>query len=202
VYVSTVQLTAGNDVSIELFSDGSSQIGKVLAADVIKITPLVRKKVIAAPKTYLDLGILSSTDTIVVPIRILNLGTETLTITGFTSRTQSLVPIISLPFSVPPMGNVEVTLRFHYPSKKKILDTLFISSDDPAQPAFPIVFAADVMTYVCLRHHKQIFLDKSERSECPVQQHSPFARMVRYSGNYSEYYKCIQNGKICLCAER
>jgi hypothetical protein len=148
VYAGTAQLDAGSQTSFEMVvKAGDSQTGKVVAADVFKLSALVRDRQIAVNNTSIDFGEISETDTVRYTLQIENRGTLPLTITSVRAARSSVYSISALPLSISPMQPGLVTLALIASNRGAVSDTLLITSDDPFQPVLAIPLTAKVVNY-------------------------------------------------------
>ncbi|HTY37390.1 MAG TPA: T9SS type A sorting domain-containing protein [Bacteroidota bacterium] len=148
VYLGTVQLDAGSSATIEMAARSSDgQAGKVLAADVLKISALVRDRQIVVNASSINFGDVSELDTAKVTFQIENHGTQPLTITSIRAMKSSVSAVNAFPLTLDPMQPALVTLRLPAATQGGISDTLLISSNDPLQPVISIPLTANVIGY-------------------------------------------------------
>ncbi len=148
VYAGTAQLEAGSQTTFEMVvkaSDG--QAGKLVAADVFKLSALVRDRQIAVNSTSLDFGEVSENDTARVTFQIENRGTLPLTVTSIRTTHSSVFSVSALPLSIDPMRPGLVTIALIGVTRGTVMDTLLISSNDPSQPVLSIPLTAKVVPY-------------------------------------------------------
>ncbi|MGE5456915.1 MAG: hypothetical protein ACM3RX_01025 [Methanococcaceae archaeon] len=92
------------------------------------ISPLIKEKALYI-RNYIDLGAVSTKNTLRTELEIFNKGYMELTNTGITNR--KFVSINqTFPLTIPPMGSVTVPLNCYFENKGSVLDTLFIGSND------------------------------------------------------------------------
>jgi hypothetical protein len=147
VYLATSQLDIGGSPAVEMVVKGEGQSGKVVSADVVKITPLVRQKQIAVDRMAVDFGDVSEMDTTWYTLTVRNLGTLDLTIRSVASKTTAIFPVTMFPLVVPRMQSALLTIACFSAIPKTIADTMFIASDDPLQPSLGIQVSARVAGY-------------------------------------------------------
>ena len=147
VFVATAQLDVGGTPTIEMVVKGEGQAGRIVAADVIKLSPLVRQRQIALSNTTVDFGDVSEADTARFNLTVQNLGTLDLTIQSVSCKSHSVFPLSAFPVIVPRMQSVTLPLAFSSVVRGNILDTLFITSNDPLQPNLVISVTAKVVSY-------------------------------------------------------
>ena len=148
VYAGTAQLEAGSQTTFEmLVKAADGQAGKLVAADVFKLSALVRDRQIVASNTSIDFGEVSESDTARITFQIENRGTLPLTITSVRATLSSVFAVSALPLSIDPMQPGLITIALVGGSRGAVLDTLLISSNDPSQPVLPIPLTAKVVPY-------------------------------------------------------
>jgi hypothetical protein len=147
VYVATAQLDVGSTPSIEMVVKGEGQSGKVVAADVLKLSALVRQRQLVISKTTLDFGDVSETDTARFNLTVQNFGTLDLTIQSVSCKSSSVFPLSAFPFIVPRMQSITLPIGFSSAVRGNFVDTLFITSDDPLQRNLPLLVTAKVVNY-------------------------------------------------------
>ncbi len=119
----------------------------MVAADVFRLSALVRDRQIAVNNTSIDFGEVSEMDTVRYTLQVENRGTLPLTITSVRAVRSSVYSVSSLPLSINPMQPGLVTLALAAATRGAVSDTLLISSDDPSQPVLSIPLTAKVISY-------------------------------------------------------
>ncbi len=147
IYLTTVQSEEGNELSVQMRAAGKSEPGKYLAADVLKISALVRDKDIEMETGFIDFGQISIEDTVEYSLEIKNRGIQSLQISSITGL-RGLVKVNDIfPVSVPPMSGISVPLTLFVTENGTQRDTLEIVSDDPRDPAILLPVTAEAMPY-------------------------------------------------------
>ena len=147
VFLATAQLDIGGTPTIEMVVKGEGQSGKIVAADVLKLSALVRQRQIVLSNTTVDFGEVSESDTARFNLTVQNLGTLDLTLQAVTSRSRSVLSLSALPVVVPRMQSVTLPIGFSSGVRGNIADSLFIASDDPLQPTIGLPITAKVVSY-------------------------------------------------------
>lgn len=148
VYAGTAQLEAGSQTIFEMVvKAGDGQAGKMIAADVLKLSALVRDRQIAVDATSIDFGEVSELDTARVTFTIENRGTLPLTITSIRAARSSVYSVSAMPLSIDPKLPGLVTLALAPTARGALSDTLMISSNDPSQPVLSIPLSAKIVSY-------------------------------------------------------
>ena len=147
IFLSTNQLQANSDLTIEMKANGSNQAGTVLAADVVKITPLVRDRYLYLSNENVDFGQVSIEDTVSFDLQINNLGVQNLQIQNIYSELNTITMQSSFPLNIPAMGKEDITLNFTSTTIGSVIDTLIIESDDPVAPMKKLPIYAEVLNY-------------------------------------------------------
>ncbi|MCX6134323.1 MAG: T9SS type A sorting domain-containing protein [Ignavibacteriales bacterium] len=147
VYAGTAQLEAGSQTAFEMVAKADGQAGKVVAADVFKLSALVRDRQIVVNNTSIDFGEVSELDTVRLSFQVENRGTLPLTISSIRAARTSVRSISAMPLSIEPMQSGLVTLSFIAGNRGTMADTLTIASDDPFQPSLQIPLTGKVVNY-------------------------------------------------------
>lgn len=147
IYLSTQFIEVSSNNYIEMVAKGTGQESTVLSADVIKITPLVRQKWLTTSSRLVDLGDVIKEDTTKFSIELSNNGIEGLTVLKISSRNNFISSSIALPFTIPKFSKIFLPVNFYSVNLGNATDTLFIQSDDPFNPIFPIAITAEVTNY-------------------------------------------------------
>ena len=146
-YLSTVHPEQGSTLSVEMSAAASGQSGKVLSADVLKITPLVRDKELKISEDIINFGTISQNDSALYLLHIINTGIHELHISALTFTLQQVSALSTLPVTVPAMSSVDIPLLIIPEETGALIDTLHIYSDDPLKPELALSVSAEVMTY-------------------------------------------------------
>lgn len=147
VYISTQYLNPSNNNYVELVAKGNGQESKILSADVVKITPLVRQRWILVQLKTVDLGFVIKKDSVKSSISISNHGIENLTITSITSKNNMAFTKTAFPIVIPKFGRISLPFYFISDDLGLMSDTLFIKSDDPAKSVLSVAINAEVTNY-------------------------------------------------------
>jgi hypothetical protein len=147
VYLSTVQGQTGSDLIVEVKAKGNNQPGTVLAADVVKITPLVRDRYLYLARENIDFGGVSAEDTVSIDVAIYNLGVQNMQIQNIYSLLNLIDVQNTFPLTIPAMGVDTVTLEFSSATVGNVTDTLVIESNDPVSPIKKLPIYAEVLNY-------------------------------------------------------
>ena len=147
VFLATAQLDIGGTPTIEMVVTGEGQPGKIVAADALKLSALVRQRQIVLSNTTVDFGEVSELDTARFNLTVQNLGTLDLTLRAVTSRSRFVLSLSALPVVVPRMQSVTLPIGFSSAVRGNIADSLFIASDDPLQPTIGLPITARVVSY-------------------------------------------------------
>jgi hypothetical protein len=147
IFLSTNQLHANSDLVIEMKANDNNQVGKVLSADVVKITPLVRIRYLYLSNENIDFGQVSIEDTVSYDLQISNLGVQDLQLQNISSLFNSVSIQTSFPLNIPAMGKENITLNFSSTTIGTITDTLIIESDDSVNPIKKLPIYAEVLNY-------------------------------------------------------
>lgn len=156
VYISTVYLESSLNNFVEMVAAEINQVNKVLAADAVKITPLVRKKWLYLQNSSIDLGYVIKNDTIRTQIAISNQGTDNLTIGNITGKYNHVFTETNFPIVISKFSSIQLPVLFISNDLGKQLDTLFIHSDDSYKPIVSLPFTADVQNYFKIVDNEEV----------------------------------------------
>ena len=146
-FVSTVQVTEGSEIKVEMIASGQNQPGKIFAADVLKITPLVRERRLEITEGIIDFGPVSVEDTARYNLELFNNGIHDLDVTSIQSLKNMVIVHHTIPFTIPPMTSINVPLAFIAAETGSQTDTLEIVANDPKDPLLKLQVSAEVMPY-------------------------------------------------------
>ncbi|MDZ7305413.1 MAG: hypothetical protein ONB44_25110 [candidate division KSB1 bacterium] len=147
LYLGTFFLNASGVLEIEMKVMGDTQSPKTIAADVVKISALVRDRDLHVSPGFIDLGPVSMEDTVSFEITITNRGVGELRVLGISSKQQTLLSPTQFPVVISGMKSQSLPVQFHSSALGRIIDTLLIASDDPVRPQIGIPVTADIQTY-------------------------------------------------------
>jgi hypothetical protein len=132
--------------TVQISARGASQVGATLAADVVKISALVRERWLVVPD-LLDGGEIIVDEPATLPLNVRNAGYESLRIAGMSSASGAVSLPQTLPLIIPPMSDAPVYLQVTAHGSGIWTDTLIIASDDPVNPITRIFLRAAVREY-------------------------------------------------------
>lgn len=144
VYIGTAFFTESGEDYLEMSAYGIGQAGRVVAADVVKISSLVRERDLKVDAKFVNLGEISLDDTVSFNLKVTNCGFQNLTIYDVTSAKNTTIIQSNFPIVISGMSSVNLSFQFHYPNIGPISDTLFIISDDPIEPQYPVIVNASI----------------------------------------------------------
>lgn len=147
LYLGTFRLNAPGVSELEMKVMGDGQSQKTVAADVVKISALVRDRDLHVSPNFVNLGQVSVEDTASFEITVTNRGIGELKVLGISSEQQTLFSPTSFPVVIPAMRSRSMPVRFHSSVLGRMLDTLLIASDDPVRPRIAIPITADIQPY-------------------------------------------------------
>jgi hypothetical protein len=147
VYIGTPYFHEAGDQFIEMTSGGPGQGGKILYADVLKISALVRDRDLYIAEQRIDFGEVSQEDTVSYYITIGNRGIDELHIFDITSGTGVIDFDGNFPIAIDGMRSRCIPVRLYADEIGQVADTLYIHSNDTRRPAYPVYFTADVQMY-------------------------------------------------------
>ncbi len=149
-YVGTCKLYPQKSAILEVEAP-TTQKGKILAMDAVKLSALVRPRDLFVQPASLDLGVISQEDTTRWCLQLINRGTEPVTVYGLSVshlplETTQTWPVVLLPahrLSMP-LGLKRSTMTGVYQ------DTLYLQCNDPAHAAFKVPVSMEVLPYFAI----------------------------------------------------
>jgi len=145
IYLGTPLVESGQPVVAELFSNVTSPIeGAVLAADVLKLSALVRDRDFHLETTHIEFGDIALNQVAQQAITPRNRGLETLSILNIQSLNGQVSIQTSLPLSLDPMSSASITLQLIPQELGFVGDTVRFWTDDPMHPALDLLVSAQV----------------------------------------------------------
>ncbi len=147
IYLGTERLDSGSVNRVEMAAYTGSGTGGTVAADVIKITPLITDRRLSVPQSPIDFGMVSQDDSTSYDLELQNSGVKPLTVSGITSPGYRITTTTVFPVSVPPMGSVTVPLVLHPAETGKVQDTIYVYSNDSLNSVYAVPFMTVVRSY-------------------------------------------------------
>jgi hypothetical protein len=148
-YLATRSFGTSSAYSVEVVATGDSVPGTVLAADVVKFSPLVRDKWLVAPESF-DSGDLIAEELTLRIMEVKNLGIQPAALTSATLLGGGAAVSTPLPLTVPPMGKAGLELAFSPSQVGTLRDTLLLSTDDPSHPEIRVPLRGTVREYFAI----------------------------------------------------
>lgn len=116
-YLRTVSLNAAGILEIEMKAFGDAQSAKTTAADVMKISALVRDRDLQVRQNFVELGPVSAEDTVSFEINVTNRGVAELRILSIFSKRPALFTSSQFPVVTAGMTSHSFPINFHYEIK-------------------------------------------------------------------------------------
>ena len=144
MHVKSTVLDPGSPVVIDMTSRTTGI--QTLAADVMRITALVREKWVISPERF-DAGDFIAGVEQAIQVAVQNAGTSPAAI--LSARTASGIGVISgtFPRPIPPMGSVKLELTLQPENTGALLDTLILTTDDARHPELRTLVSGRVREY-------------------------------------------------------
>ncbi len=145
-YLKTIYASQEAPLTIRLVASGKGQTGRTVAADVVKISPLVADKDLDIDDVLISFGAVSWGDTVKYELKLQNRGREPVTVKKFIMP-GNVFTTATLPFSIPAMSDSTVPLYFHCEQMGTFRDSLIIESDDAQTPRITLPITAIISNY-------------------------------------------------------
>lgn len=149
VYLGTQSLTGGINCTVAMVARGGSQPGSQVAADVVKITAMVRDRWLVVPD-FLDAGELVVGEESTRAYVLANEGIQPVVISAVTSTQGSVTLRSGLPLTIPPMGTAQVEVAISPSVVGPLTDTVVIHSDDPRHGVVRSPVRGSILEYFAL----------------------------------------------------
>ncbi|NOX87821.1 MAG: T9SS type A sorting domain-containing protein [Calditrichaeota bacterium] len=147
VYLSTSYANRNDEIAVELHAGGKDQSGRIVAADVVKISGLVRNRDLRLKTEIINFGEVSWGDTLRYDLELTNLGSEELTVKTIKTQNNTAFARVDFPLVIPAMSKEVIPLYFYSEQLGEIQDTLVIRSDDPRKGEIRLPVVAFVQKY-------------------------------------------------------
>ena len=147
VYLSTVTLRPAAGTFLQVEAAGDGQEGQVLCADVARFSSAVRERDLQVMDQVLDFGAVPQEDSVSLDLRLKNLGYGDLTVSGISSLPDRVTVDATFPVIIPGMDSAVFPVQFEPLEIGPLSDEIIIHSDDPVEPAVPVLVTADVQPY-------------------------------------------------------
>ncbi len=185
-YLKTMELDSNQGSYIEMKAIGPGR----MAADAVKITPLVKDHDLQAGQKVLNPGNVSIDDTTSLSLELSNQGIKELVISDLDSKNGYIFHNLNLPDTIPAMGDSNLDLKFYSKQMGEIQDTLIITSNDPHKPQFRVPLIANVENYFTILDNgdSSHYKESGDWSTSVAQAYGPSSRyswLDSESGNYA-----------------
>jgi hypothetical protein len=147
-YVTTSRLAA--NATIQMTAYGNDQPGKIVSADVIKLSPLVKERSIYIKENYVQMDPVSEEDTAHYSLKVENHGVKDLTISEIVRNNEHLNLGVTLPLVISGMKAATIPLSFYAVEVGEMHDTLVIKSDDTRTPVYRVPVNIQVEPYFAM----------------------------------------------------
>ncbi len=147
-YLATLNARNGDQLKVVLQATTTDFQGKVLVADVLKISALVRQRDLRLSDNSINFGSVGQDDTVRFDLKLQNLGREFLTIKGIQTTSKRVFTNQTFPMQIPAMSSTVLPVFFSSTQRGQFSDTLTIVSNDPRHPLLSIPISADVQNYL------------------------------------------------------
>lgn len=147
IYLITTSLEAEKQNHLEMIVNADGQLGRQIAADVLKISAMVRELELYIAEEIIHINEVSQNDTSTFKLTIYNRGYKSLLISNINSLQGYCYFEGELPVEIGPMDYVVLNLNFYSDHTGGITDSLLITSNDTNQPYYKIGIQAQVEKY-------------------------------------------------------
>ena len=149
-YITTTRLTGNAENVIQMVAFGNDEPGKIVSADAIKLSALVKERSIYTRESYVQMGPVSEEDTAHYSLKVENHGVKDLTISEIVKNNEHLNFGVTLPLVISGMKAATIPLSFYATERGEMRDTLVIKSDDPKTPAYRVPVNIQVEPYFAM----------------------------------------------------
>lgn len=147
IYITTTELLEGGNNVITVTYYNNSTGERNAAADVIKISPLVRNKDLNITPNVVAIDFLSANDTSYFELSMTNMGIEELSVLEIESVEGYISSQAHLPITIEPMSTRGIELAFFSADTGSVSDTIIFRSNDPRKEIIKVPFTVKVQNY-------------------------------------------------------
>ena len=146
IFVDLITPEENQQIDIHAMAKGMDK-QVVFAADVVKLSPLIKERQLKLPLTNFDFGSLVYNKPHLTTIPVSNLGSTELVINEF-STSQNIISVEQeFPVTVPAYGTVEIELNLFSDIAQFVSDTITFHSNDPLNPIFKKGYQVEFRNY-------------------------------------------------------
>ncbi|MFH1214613.1 MAG: T9SS type A sorting domain-containing protein [Candidatus Neomarinimicrobiota bacterium] len=146
-YITTANLTAGQDNYLLMEVPGANQSGKTVAVDVVKFSAMISDYNLVCPTSLINFGDVSQLDTAYYDLTLTNTGTKHLEIESISTNSGNIILSLQCPTTIPPMSSIQVTIKLYVDELGSFIDTISINSNDLGEPIYRIPISANITTH-------------------------------------------------------
>lgn len=146
-YLGTYLLEANTDNRMVLSARGDGQDGAALVADVLKVSPLVKKRQLTVQPQVLDLELISRDRISHFTISLFNSGIEPVTINDVYYHEEEISIDLELPIQIAAMDSGSIRFSITPREVGILQDTIYIESNDILKPIIKVPCYGQVENY-------------------------------------------------------
>ncbi|MHB1050403.1 MAG: golvesin C-terminal-like domain-containing protein [Bacteroidota bacterium] len=147
IYIVTTTLTEKSNNTIQMIARGNTAGTATVAADVIRLTAVIKNREIYTRETALRPAAISEDDTTILSLKLENRGVNNLTISNMYSVNSTVGIDIALPVIIPGMSYVDLPLVLYSETTGTLNDTIVFLSDDARSPVYTVSVQMTVEPY-------------------------------------------------------
>lgn len=187
-YICNTDLDEDKNYGLLIKGLNNSNEVKTIAADVIKLTPLVKDYDVEMKPVFADFGEVSEGDTASIDFEIANFGNKVLKIEDMQLNEEVFVTQ-NLPFQVAPFGKEEIQLHFTSEERGVVNDSIRITTNDPMNTNIVLPYSANVKKYFEIIDNEDStkYTEKGDWQTSVTQAYGTSSRYVFLSGNKGAY---------------
>ncbi len=192
-FIATVNLTANQNYLLKLEANGNGQANTKVAADVVKISALVRAKDLQCSLSELNFGQVSQLDTARIVLQLSNTGYQPLTISAITCGSDAVKLNVTFPQEIAPMGTIAVVVNLIADEMGFVNDTLTIFSDDPLEPVLKLPLHATITTHFVIIDNDDVghYFESGVWHYSVAQAYGPTSRYAALNQNPPAYARFL-----------
>lgn len=194
IFIANKYIYASEINYLEMYSYGET--GKIVPADVIKVSAYVKSKALSSETDFINIGEVSLEDSIAISLKLSNYGVNPLTITEIFSGRGDLFSFSSYPIVIDGMSSFDIDLILAPKELGSFSDSLYIISDDPVNPNYKIPYAVDVKYYIKIIDNEEslYYYEIGDWRNSVAQAYkasSRYAMLVKPNGGPSAYFHYV-----------
>ncbi len=146
-YITTAHVQQESTYAVQMLAYGADQAGKIISADVIKLSRLVKERKIYTSQTDVYTDPVSEDDSTVVMLTVENRGIHDLTISSIYALNGEVGITTPAPLVIQGMKKYSIPLTLYFNTIGDRIDTIVFVSNDPQNPKYNVAMHFSILPY-------------------------------------------------------